>query len=218
MRDNQAEWAAVAGFMGVEPGALRLIRQVHGASVAVARRGCASRWEAAEADVAISDDPEVAIAVRVADCAPILLADRRRAVVGAAHAGWRGTARSVASEAVAAMQREFGCEPADLSAAIGPCLGPCCGEVGPDVVQAFEEAGHPASALARWFSPGPRNRPMLDMWTANADQLAAAGVPRESIHVAELCTRTHAAIMHSYRVSGAAAGRMVGAIRSKAEG
>lgn len=215
LRDSQAEWNAVAAAMHVPSGALRLIRQVHGASVAVARRGDKLPWATPEADAVVTDDPEVAIGVRVADCAPILLADRKRAVVGAAHAGWRGAVKSVASEAVLAMQHEFGSVPSDLVAAIGPCLGPCCGEVGKEVIAAFRDARHPETALARWFSPGPRGRPMLDLWTANVDQLIAAGVPPESIYVAGLCTKTHAGIMHSYRVSGAATGRMVGVVRTK---
>lgn len=218
LRPGAAEWDAVANAVQVSAGGLRLVRQVHGASAAAARKGMASPWEEPEADAIVSDDPDVALVVRVADCAPILLADRKRAVVGAAHAGWRGAMQSMAGEAVLAMQREFGTDPSDLTAAIGPCLGPCCGEVGQEVIQAFQEAGHSGPALERWFSPGPRGRPMLDLWMANVDQLSAAGVPRDSIHVAELCTRTHAGIMHSYRVSGAAAGRMAGVIRVRTEG
>ena len=167
------------------------------------------------ADAIVSDDPASAIAVRVADCAPILLADSRRGVVGAVHAGWRGTVQSVVVEGVRAMQREFGSSPADLVAAIGPCLGACCGEVGEEVVDAFTRAGHDRAAVGRWFSPGTRGRPHFDLARANADQLAGAGALRAHIHVAELCTKTHAGLMHSYRASGAAAGRMVGAIRAR---
>jgi polyphenol oxidase len=115
------------------------------------------------------------------------------------------------------MRREFESSPSDLIVAIGPCLGACCGEVGEEVVEAFREAGHPESAIARWFSQGPRGRPLLDLWTANADQLIRAGIPRDQIHVAELCTRTHAGLMHSYRAAGARAGRMTGIIRARAD-
>jgi YfiH family protein len=214
LRDDPSEWARVAAAMHVPASGLRLLRQVHGAAVAVARREDSSAWNTPEADAVVGNDPGVAIAVQVADCAPILLADRRRRVVGAAHAGWRGTVRSVAAEAVSAMQREFQSSPADLVAAIGPCLGRCCGEIGEEVVGQFREAGHSESSLARWISPGPRGRPLLDLWTANADQLADAGVRREQIFVAELCTKTHAGLMHSYRASGAGAGRMVGIVKA----
>ena len=221
LRDNAAEWRGVAAAMGVSPNNVLLIRQVHGATAAVARRPFDKltarpfEWTMPEADIIVSDDPGSAIGVRVADCAPILMADTRTGAVGAAHAGWRGTVQSVAAAAVRAMQREFGTNPADMVAAIGPCLGACCGEVGPEVVDAFRSAGHEARSLERWFSDGPRGRPMLDLGQANVDQLAAAGVLRERIHVAGICTKTHAATMHSYRAAGAAAGRMLGVIRCR---
>jgi hypothetical protein len=214
LRDDPGEWEAVAHAMDVSRDRLLLIRQVHGAAVAVRRSNAGGRWGRPEADVIVSGDPQAAIGVRVADCAPILIADATTGVVGAVHAGWRGAVRSAAVEGVRSMAREFGSRPADLVAAIGPCLGPCCGEVGEEVVDTFREAGHDPAAISRWFSPGPRGRPHLDLWQVNVDQLAGAGVPRENIHVAELCTRTCAGLMHSYRASGVAAGRMVGVIKS----
>lgn len=211
LREDASEWAAVAGFLQLAPGRVRLIRQVHRADVAVVRRGMDGDWSRPEADVIVSDDPASAIGVRVADCAPILLADRRLGVAGAAHAGWRGALQRVAAAAVEAMTREFGSSPSELVAAIGPCLGACCGEVGDEVVRAFEEAGH--RDPGRWFTAGPTPKPYLDLARANANQLQDAGVPAGSIHVASLCTKTHAGLFHSYRAAGASAGRMVGVIR-----
>jgi purine-nucleoside/S-methyl-5'-thioadenosine phosphorylase / adenosine deaminase len=213
LRADPAEWAAVAAAMQVPKEALRLIRQVHGATVAAARRGESSNWNPPEADAVISDDPGAAIAVRVADCAPILIADRRLRVVGAVHAGWRGTMQSIAVAGVRALAKEFRCDPSDLVAAIGPCLGPCCGEVGPEVVEAFRNAGHGDARLQRWFSDGASGRYYLDLWTANRDQLIDAGVPEADVHVAGLCSKTHAGLMHSYRAAGQKAGRMVGIIK-----
>jgi copper oxidase (laccase) domain-containing protein len=133
-------------------------------------------------------------------------------VVGAAHAGWRGTAQDAAGAAVRAMGSEFGCDPADLVAAIGPSLGPCCGEVGSEVAEAFASAGHSVSALARWFSINPSGRLHLDLWTANSDQLVAAGMDPARVHVARLCTKTHVDVFHSFRGDNENAGRMVAAI------
>ena len=216
LRGDEREWGAVAHQIGVDDAArLLLIRQVHRAEVAVARAGRPPAWRRPEADVIVSDDPASAIGVRVADCAPILLADCRLRAVGAAHAGWRGTVHGAATAAVRAMQETFGSEPGDLVAAIGPCLERCCGEVGPEVVEAFREAGHSPDTLAHWFAPGASGRPSLDLARANRDQLESAGVTASRIHVAGLCTKSHASVLHSYRADKEEAGRMVGVIRPK---
>ena len=170
LRDDEREWTAVAAEMGVDSASVRLIRQVHGRGVAVARGGEAAPADRPEADIIISDDSSVAVGVRVADCAPILLADRTRGVVGAAHAGWRGTMQDVAGRAVLALRETFKSRPSDLIAAVGPCLGPCCGEMGPEVVEAFRRAGYEAD-IDRWFTPGASGRPRFNLWLANRDQL-----------------------------------------------
>ena len=215
LRDSELEWTMVARAMGVERERLLLVSQVHGADVAVARRGRPGTWVRPQADVLVTDDPASAIGVRVADCAPVLLADRRQHVVAAAHAGWRGTVQRAAVAAVDMLRKEFGSAPGDLTAAIGPCLGPCCGEMGEEVVQAFREAGHDDGAVARWFSREDGRRSHFDLWRANVDQLEGAGIPAGSIHVAGLCTRTYPDTFHSYRVRGTEAGRMVGVIRAR---
>ena len=122
--------------------------------------------------------------MRIADCAPILLVDRTQPVVGAVHAGWRGTVQRAVQAGVDALVREFGSRPADLAAAVGPCLDVCCGEVGDEVVVGFRDAGHDESAIDRWFSIGPGGRFHLHLARANRDQLEAAGLAPEHIHVA----------------------------------
>ncbi len=226
LRESAEEWTAVAESLGVTRERVLLIRQVHGTGVAIAKRGRdvprsevrgprsegTPAWP--EADIVITDDPDVAIGVRVADCAPVLLFDRRTGAAGAAHAGWRGAAAQAAAVAVRAMQRTFGSEPSHIVAAIGPCLGACCGEVGPDVVDAFRAGGAEASAIAAWFQPGRGDRSMLDLARANRDQLIGAGVPPDAIFDSGLCTKTHHERLHSYRAAREKAGRMLAAIRS----
>jgi YfiH family protein len=213
LREDQAEWTAVAFSLGVPADRLLLIKQVHGIHVAVKRAGPNPGWTRPEADVIVTEDPLVAIGVRVADCAPVLLCDPVRGGVGAAHAGWRGTASGAAAAAVRAMQREFRSRPADLIAAIGPCLGACCGEVGPEVVEAFRSAGADVGSIAAWFTPGTGDRSFLDLERANRDQLIGAGLNPDAVFVSGLCTKTHQDRLHSYRGAGSAAGRMLGAIR-----
>ena len=213
LRGDAAEWQAIGEAWGVQPSQIRLVKQVHRADVAIVRRGDLRVWGMPEADAIVTDDPEVAIAVRIADCAPILLADRTRPVVAAVHAGWRGTVQRAALAGVDAMRREFGSRPADLVAAVGPCLDVCCGEVGDEVVEAFRHAGHDGAGLDRWFSVGPGGRFHLHLARANRDQLEAAGLLPEHIHVSRLCTRSYPEVFHSYRAAGPNAGRMAALIR-----
>jgi polyphenol oxidase len=215
LRQNDNEWDAVAALAGVARRQLRLLHQVHGATVVVSREGATGIWTPPEADGVVSDDASAAYGVRVADCAPILIGDRRTGSVAAVHAGWRSTMQRIVAEAVAVMQRALRSDPADLVVAIGPCLGSCCGEMGEEVVEAFRAAGHDGATIARWFSREDGKRPNFDLWRANVDQLVAAGIPAGSIHVAGLCTRTYPEVFHSYRVRGTQAGRMVGVIRPR---
>jgi YfiH family protein len=166
-----------------------------------------------EADAVISDVADAVLAVQVADCVPMLMADDRLGVAGAVHAGWRGTCAGIAAAAVGALAREFGSRAGDLQVAVGPSIGACCYEVGGEVLDAFRSAGAGDRDLARWFTRTSTGSLRLDLWTANCDQLVAAGVPREHVHLSRLCTRTHAEVFDSYRAHGAGAGRMVAAIR-----
>jgi hypothetical protein len=211
---DEREWTAVAASLGVTRERLLLVRQVHGNVIAAARRGETHAWPRPEADAIVTDDPSVAIGVRVADCAPVLLFDPVRNVAAAIHAGWRGTAARVSLVAVQAMTLpDWRCRPRDIVAAIGPCLGCCCGEVGPEVRDAFRANGTSTELADRWFAPGRGDRLFLDLERANRDQLEAAGLEPSRIFTSGLCTKTHHARLHSYRGSREAAGRMLGAIR-----
>jgi YfiH family protein len=213
LKEDEAEWRAVSASLGVPADRLLLIKQVHGIHVAVKRAGQNPGWTRPEADVIVTADPLVAIGVRVADCAPVLLYDPVRGAVGAAHAGWRGTASGAAAAAVRAMRKEFLSHPADLIAAIGPCLGACCGEVGPDVVEAFRAGGAGRASIAAWFTPGSGDRSFLDLERANRDQLIEVGLDPGAVFASGLCTKTHHDRLHSYRADRASAGRLLGAIR-----
>ena len=229
-------WHRVALAMGVPAGALVRLRQVHGTHAVTVRRHQpfpppAPDWNVG--DIAASDDPGVAICVKVADCVPMLLADTRTGSVAAVHAGWRGTAGGAVRRAVEALTEQFGAAPADLVAAIGPSIGPCCYRVGQDVRAAFEAAGASAADLGAWFSDTPGSGALrgvpgsdpaasgggpalfLDTWAANSDQLRGAGVPASRIHVSRACTSCHRDVFHSYRVDGERAGRMIGVVRSR---
>jgi polyphenol oxidase len=155
----------------------------------------------------------VAVGVRVADCVPILLAEDTGTAVAAIHAGWRGMAKRAAIAGIDALQKNFGIRPERLVAAVGPSIGPCCYEVGQTTRDTFHAAGHHDAILNRWFERRHDGKYHLDLWRATRDQLEGAGILPANIHVAELCTKTHAAAFHSYRTDGERAGRLLGAIR-----
>jgi YfiH family protein len=196
---------ALADALGVDLDALVRMQQVHRADVFVAKGRPTSK---PEADIAVTDDPSIALSVRVADCVPVLLGDRRTGAVAAIHAGWKGTAAGAVMAAVESLRSIYGTNPGDLIAAVGPSIGPCCYEVGPELAGHF--SSHPEAAA--WFTPDAK--PRLDLWRATRDQLARAGVPPQQVHVCELCTFDHPTLFHSYRRDGARAGRLVAAIRS----
>jgi YfiH family protein len=211
---------ALAGAIGA--GAVAMARQVHGRTVVVVRDGEASPSVAPEADAFISSSRDVAVAIRVADCVPLLMADRHRGVVAAVHAGWRGTAARTATAALEALAREFGTRPADIVAAIGPSIGPCCYEVGTELVDAFAAAGHQRYLIDRGFlAPAPprgsheRPKLRLDVAAANRDQLLLAGVAEEQIHSSGLCTAMHRDVLTSYRAEKEEAGRLAAVIRAR---
>lgn len=168
---------------------LAMLKQIHSATCVPAegRRGMLG-----EGDALVEKAPGTVVAVRTADCIPILLIDERNRAVAAVHAGWRGTAARIAEHAIAAMRERFGTMPADLHAAIGPGIGKCCYEVGPEVAAQFGEQG----------------RAHIDLPASNRAQLIQAGVTPSRVYASNLCTMCRADEFHSFRRDREAAGRM----------
>jgi polyphenol oxidase len=173
-----------------------LLHQVHGAVIV----GVTTPGHHGDGDALVTAEPDLWLEIRTADCVPVLLADSRRRIVAAVHAGWRGTAAGIARETVAAMVRDWGSRPEDIFAAIGPCIAPCCFEVGEEVAAQF--SGHITQRE-------PRHR--VNLPGANLAQLLESGVPERNIDVIGLCTACDADQFHSFR-RDKGTGRMVAAI------
>jgi YfiH family protein len=164
-------------------------------------------WPAAarpEADAVVSATRGVAACVAVADCVPLLLADRRGGAVAAVHAGWRGSLARIAARAVEALTREAGARPADLVAAVGPSIGPCCYEVAGDLADRFADAF--GGEVVRPGAAAPR----LDLWAANVLALRGAGLREGSIDLLGRCTACDAGLLFSHRRDRGRTGRQVG--------
>lgn len=150
-----------------------------------------------EGDALITDAIGKSIGIRTADCVPILLLDCRNRTIAAVHAGWRGTAAEIAKRTIERMRDDFHTDPADLHAALGPCIRDCCYEVGSDVAQHFA----PSAGKSK-----------LDLPKANRLQLQAAGVNPDRIFDCGLCTACQSAQFFSYRREPENPGRMVASI------
>lgn len=178
------------------------LRQIHSAEVRNAH-GLADR--SCEGDGLATSEVSLSIGVRTADCVPILILDARRRAVAAVHAGWRGTAAAICQRAVANMNDWFETEPADLYAAIGPCIRACCYEVGSEVASEF------ARLFPEWQPAADKRH--LDLPEANRRQLQAAGIPAAHISDCGLCTACLPEYFFSFRREPSNPGRMLSAIR-----
>ena len=147
-------------------------------------------------DALVSNTPQVLLAVKTADCVPVLIGDPKTGAFAAVHAGWRGTSASIVMKAIAQLQKEYGTDTGDLRAAIGPAANSCCYEVGSDVIERFKELWPQSDHL---FTPTRPGHARIDLQTANRDQLLAAGVSPERVHVAPLCTMDRTDLFFSYR-------------------
>jgi YfiH family protein len=191
-----------ARALGAEP---LWLRQVHGARVVDA--SAVAPGEVPEADAAWTDRPGVACVVLVADCLPVLLATRNGCAVGAAHAGWRGLAAGVVEHTLAAVARAAACEPQDVIAWLGPCIGPQRFEVGSDVLEVF------ADAPPGCFVPGPA-REGRERWMADLPGLARSRLHRAGVrHISggHWCTVDGASDFFSFRRDGVT-GRLAAAV------
>jgi YfiH family protein len=138
--------------------------------------------------------------LRFADCVPLVFYDGRRRVIGLAHSGWRGLPAGVVPATIGRMVEAFGCDPADIWAGVGPSIGPCCYEVGSEVVKQVAVVGDSRQLFHR-----VDGRLHLDLWTAVESQLIEAGVGQ--IEMAQMCTSCDTEDWFSHRAERGRTGR-----------
>lgn len=201
-----------------EPRPMVTLKQVHSAEVLRVGQADAAERAGLEGDGLMTDDPGVVLGIQTADCVPVLVADRRRRVVAAFHAGWRGTVAGIVAKGVVGMQREFTSRPEDLVAAIGPPIGRCCYCVGEEVRTQFLAASGDTRDAETLFACRAAGEPVLDhtlyldLQEANRRQLVAAGVPQGAVEVLDWCTSCRNDKFFSYRAEKGFTGRMLAVI------
>ncbi|MEW6031634.1 MAG: peptidoglycan editing factor PgeF [Bacillota bacterium] len=201
--------------LGVEADSLAAPAQVHGDGVKVVH--APGRYE--DADGLLTLVRGLTLAVSCADCVPVYLLDPRTPAAGLVHAGWKGTLAGIAARAAETMVRRFGSRRSELVATIGPAIGPCCYEVGPEVAGPAEERF--GSGAVRRDEDG---RSRFNLWEANRLNLLSAGLDRRRVHVSGLCTFCREDLFHSHRRATLRgprpprSGRMMGLMRLPLEG
>lgn len=189
------------GTQSANPPVHVTLRQVH-SDIALNARGLRDREQ--EGDALVTDEIGRAVGVRTADCVPILLLDRSKRAVSAVHAGWRGTAAHIMARTIEAFRNEFGSEPAGILAAIGPCIRPCCYEVGTEVAERFADGFKTERAhTGKWN---------LDLAGANRSHMLENGLLPHHIFDFGACTACRADDFFSYRREPENPGRMISAI------
>lgn len=198
----------IAEAFGISVSQFLLVHQVHRDGIWVLDGGAplSVHEPPPECDAVVTDRPGVALCIKTADCAPVFLVDPVRRAIGAVHAGWKGTALQIAGKAVGEMVGRFGTRPADLSAIIGPAIGPCCYEVDTGVYQAM--SGHPERD-SFFHTRREEGKWMLDLFLANRLQLIRSGVPAQSIRQTDFCTACHPEHFFSHRAQGGHTGRQL---------
>ena len=201
----------LAHAVGMPLSRFTFAKQIHSSNVTVITggqrgKGAFNQNEAIDAtDAMVTDLPGICLVILIADCVPLLLFDPFRNVIGVAHAGWKGTLRSIALHTVRAMEKGFGCSPHNIIVGIGPSIGPCCYEVGPEVIAQVKAAFSPYREYVTHESGDGKGR--LDLRKANRDQLVRTGIKRENIETANQCTCHNADIFFSYRQQHGETGR-----------
>jgi len=201
----------LASAIGIPLKSLTAARQIHSGNVTIVSeplrgRGSTNHEDAIEAsDAMVTDVPRICLILLVADCVPMLFFDPVRNVIGVAHAGWKGTLEYIASKTVRAMENGFGSSPHNIIVGMGPSIGPCCYEVGPEVIAQVRSIF--PSGKEYILNESGDGKGYFDLWRANLDQLLRAGIQRKNIEMAMKCTCHNPDLFFSYRHQKGETGR-----------
>lgn len=164
-------------------------------------------------DGLVTNKPQVALVTQYADCTPLLFCDPVKKVIATSHAGWRGTVKEIGKVTVEKMTREFGCDPKDIIACIGPCINKCCYEVDTPVFEAFSALMY--LDLSKIFTQKSQDKYMLDLVEANRQILINAGISPDNMDISDICTCCNASELHSHRATNGKRGNLAAIIELK---
>lgn len=158
-------------------------------------------------DALVTDDPNVTLVTHYADCTPIYFADPEKRVIALAHAGWRGTVAKIGESVVDTMQEQYGCDPTDIIAVIGPSIGFCCYEVDTPVYEQFASLTELKPA---YFTKNlGHGKYLIDLKETNRRMLLDAGLLSINITISDVCTKCNSGLLYSHRASGGKRGGLI---------
>lgn len=196
----------IAKAIGVRAENMTYTNQTHTTNVAVVEaKDRGKRFM--ETDGMVTNVPEICLVTFYADCVPLFFVDPVHRAIGLSHSGWRGTVGKMGKVTVERMREEYGTDPAQVVAAIGPSICQDCYEVSEDVIEKFRE-NFDKALWPELFYEKADGKYQLNLWRANQAVLAEAGVPRENIAVTNLCTHCNPDILFSHRSTGTARGNL----------
>lgn len=171
-------------------------------------RGIVKELGYTDIDGLITNEPGVVLSTFYADCVPLFFVDPVKKAIGLSHSGWRGTVEKMGKVTVEKMIREYGSDPKNIIAAIGPSICVDCYEVSMDVADAFKTAFSDADNIEQIVHPKSEEKAMLDLWQANLAVLLEAGIPRENITLPDICTACNKELLFSHRASNGKRGNL----------
>lgn len=214
-RDNVLKnFEILCKAVDINPENLVLSQQTHTDNVIVvdaSHRGTGiTKASFKDVDGLITATPGVALVTQYADCTPLLFCDVKQKVIATSHSGWRGTVKQIGRVTVEKMVSEFGCNPKDIIAAIGPCIGQCCYEVDDPVYNEFDKLG--LSNQEKFLQKKDNGRYMLDLVEANYQILLSAGIKPQNIDRSDICTCCNHSDLHSHRATNGKRGTLAAII------
>lgn len=215
-RENVLEnYRILCSAEGIDTENLVLSAQTHTNNViSVTKEDCGTgiyKPSFSDVDGLVTNEKGVALVTQYADCTPLLFCDPVKEVIATSHAGWRGTAKLIGKVTVEKMVEEYGCDPKNIVAAIGPCIGKCCYEVDDPVFNAFKKINF--LNTDDFLTPKANGRYMLNLVEANRRILIAAGVAEENIDCSDICTNCNSEALHSHRATGGKRGNLAAIIQ-----
>ncbi|MBN2681250.1 MAG: peptidoglycan editing factor PgeF [Bacteroidales bacterium] len=201
----------LAESIGINPEQLVFQYQIHSDKIEYISELQHER-ESCERDAMVTDKPGICLCVKGADCVPLLFYDKENRIIGAAHAGWKGTLSQIGRKLVEKMMQEFGSKPQNIYVGIGPSIGPKDYEVGEDVAEQFAFV---FKSNTDYVMRHQNKKVFLDFWTVNKIQITQLGVPEDNIEISGISSFSNSNIFYSHRKSGGKTGRFAAGIMLK---